>query len=198
MRNIVVYGNNLQMLGKVLYYFAFAYVTIYPISVFFFFLMAGSKGLQNETLKRYIGALYSGIDTSNAANSQYVTLFLIRRACIGASISFSRSHYFLQLELFMITSFACLCFLCLMKPYKSKLHNAIEICNEILVMLSVYMMHGFCLYIPSRDWKYRMGWIYVGILVAVLIINILLMLRHIATFVYEKIKLIKSSKMTLS
>jgi len=67
--NIVVYGTNLQMLGKVLYYFAFAYVTIYPVSVFFFFLIAGSKGLQNETVKKYIGALYSDIDISNAINA---------------------------------------------------------------------------------------------------------------------------------
>jgi len=81
-----------------------------------------------------------------------------------------------------------------MKPYKSKVHNYIEICNESLVMLSVYMMHAFCQYIPSRDWKYRMGWVYVSILLAVLLINLLLMLRHIANFVYEKIKLLKGSK----
>lgn len=150
-----------------------------------FFLIAGRKGLKNKTVKAHIGSLYSGIDLKKRHATHYVTLFLFRRAIIGVSIAFFRSYFFVQLEVFMISSMVCLCFLLLIRPYKSDLTNAVEMINESLVICTVYILHGFSVFIPSSSWRFKMGWIYVGIVAFVFLINLIAIFRGLVMFVVK-------------
>jgi len=76
-------------------------------------LTAGASGLKNSVIKAHIGTMYSGLDVEKRINPQFVTLFLLRRLIVGASITFFRNYYFIQLEILMVTSMFCLCFILL-------------------------------------------------------------------------------------
>lgn len=157
-----------------------------------FLLLAGEKGLTNPVIKTHVGALYSGIDLTNPINVHYITLFLVRRGLIGVAIAFARNEYFIQLELFMITSWICLQFLMMMKPYKEALNNFVEVCNECLVICTVYLMHGFSFYVDSREWRFRAGWVYIGIVALVFLINCVAMIKGIVIAASAALKRLKA------
>jgi len=37
-----------------------------------------------------------------------------------------------------------------LKPYSNQLTNVVEIANESLLIVTIYLMHGFSFYIPSK------------------------------------------------
>jgi len=106
-------GSTISVVNSTLYYLVFAYVTIYPICVCLFLLTAGASGLKNSVIKAHIGTMYSGLNVEKRINPQFVTLFLLRRLIVGANITFFRNYYFIQLEILMVTSMFCLCFILL-------------------------------------------------------------------------------------
>ena len=143
-------GSSISVVNSTLYYLVFAYVTIYPICVCLFLLIAGASGLKNSAVKAHIGTLYSGLDVDKPMNAQFVTLFLLRRLIVGVTIAFFRTYYFIQLEILMVSSMFCLCFILLCWPYKTKLNNVVEMLNECFVILTVYIMHGFSFFIQNH------------------------------------------------
>lgn len=72
----------------------------------------------------------------------------------------------------MVSSGFCLCFVLLFRPYKTALNNVVEILNESFVIATVYIMHGFSLFIPSHRTRYQLGWFYLGIVGVVIILNL--------------------------
>jgi|694.fasta_scaffold89561_2 hypothetical protein len=66
----------------------------------------------------------------------------------------------------------CLCFIILVRPYQTELNNNVEIVNEIMVMITVYIMHGFSYFIDSFEVRYKMGWFYIGIVFTVFTLNL--------------------------
>lgn len=110
-------GSTITVVNSSLYYLVFAYVTIYPIAVCLFLIMAGESGLNNLEIKTHIGTLYSGLNVEKPINAQFVTLFLVRRLVVGVTIAFFRTYYFLQLEILMVSSMFCLCFMLIFWPY---------------------------------------------------------------------------------
>lgn len=84
-------GSTIAVVNSTLYYLVFAYVTIYPISVCLFLIMAGESGLNNSEIKAHIGTLYSGLNVEKPMNAQFVTLFLLRRLIVGVAIAFFRT-----------------------------------------------------------------------------------------------------------
>lgn len=187
-------GSTERAVNASLYCLVLAFVITYPLLVCFFFLFVGKKGLEHKVTRRYFSALYSGIDLSYALNTQYVTLFLLRRFAIGLAIAFLRPYLFTQLLVFQVTSMVVLTTVVSLRPYESRLKNVVEIANECLVILTVYMMYGFSHYIPSKEYRYKLGWVYIGIVAAVFVINIGAIIHGIVTFVLRKVKEIKASR----
>ena len=166
----------------------FAYVIIYPINICLFLLIIGPKGMQNKTIKSYFGSLYDALNVEYLINTQAVTIFLVRRLIIGFSIALFRQYYFLQLEILIVTCLSCASFTILTMPYKIKLNNVIEVLNEIMVMFTVYIMHGFSYFIPSLGVRYTVGWIYICIVVAIVLMNISMTIHQFICFIIEKSK----------
>jgi hypothetical protein len=98
----------------------------------------------------------------------------------------------------MVTSMFCLCFILLCWPYKTKLNNVVEMLNECFVILTVYIMHGFSFFIPSRDVRYDIGWFYIGIVGVVFILNLSVMIQKAVLFVLMKIKQFTAKKQLMS
>ena len=167
---------------------------IYPINVFLFLLFSGTKGLQNKTILKYFGALYDGLDVTSLLKAQTTTLFLVRRFIIGVSIAFLRDYYFMQLEILLISSLFCLCFTVLTMPYKSRLNNIVEVFNETMVITTVYIMHGFSYFIPSSAIRYKVGWVYIYIVVAVFLANFAVIIQKVLFVIVSAIKSYRAKK----
>jgi hypothetical protein len=159
-----------------------------------FLLLAGESGLNNSEIKAHIGILYSELDVEKPINAQFVTLFLLRRLIVGITITFFRTYYFLQLEILMVSSMFCLCFLLLCWPYKTLLNNVVEMINECLVILTVYIMHGFSLLIPDRNVRHDIGWLYIGLVGVVFVLNLSLIIQKVVLFVLLKVKQFKAQR----
>ncbi len=169
-------------------------MTIYPISVCLFLLMTGESGLKNSSIKAHFGSLYSGLDVEKQINAQFTTLFLLRRLIVGLTIAFFRTYYFVQLEILMMSSLFCLCFIFLFMPYKTWLNNVVEMLNECFVILTVYIMHGFSFFIPSRRVRYDIGWVYIGVVGVVFLLNTSVIIQKVVLLVLLKIKKFKAKK----
>lgn len=194
MQHLMALGSTKQFVNSTLYYLVFAYVTIYPVSVCFFLLLAGTRGLKNATIKAHFGSLYSGLNVSKLINAQFATLFLLRRFIVGVAIAFFRAYYFVQLEILMMSSMFCLCFILLCRPYKTALNNLVEMLNECFVISTVYIMHGFSFFIPSHSVRYQIGWVYIGVVGVVFLLNSAVIIQKIVLFVIEKIRQLKAHR----
>lgn len=182
-------GSNKAVVNSIVYYLTFSYVTIYPVNVCLFLFAIGPVGLQHNKIKKYFGSLYSGIDITIRLNAQTTTIFLARRFLIGVSIAFFRYYYFLQLEILLLTSIFCLCFIIVVRPYQTELNNNIEMLNEIMVMITVYIMHGFSYFIQSFEVRYKVGWFYIGIVFTVFTLNLSVIIQRVMIKVINAIKL---------
>jgi hypothetical protein len=124
-----------------------------------------------------------------------VTVLLLRRAIIGVAVTFLRQYFFIQLEILLVTSLFCLCYITLVKPYQSQLSNFVEMANEGLIICTVYIMHCFSFFIPSVETRYGLGWVYLGVVAIVLVINVAAILIACAKLaVREGKKLYQSAK----
>jgi len=123
-----------------------------------------------------------------------VTLFLLRRLIVGVTIAFFRTYYFVQLEILMVTSLLCLCFILLFKPYKTWLNNMVEMLNECFVILTVYIMHGFSFFIPSRKVRYDIGWFYISVVGIVFLLNLAVIVQKVVLFALMKAKEFKANR----
>jgi hypothetical protein len=182
------FGSDSEMFNRTMYYFAFSYVTLYPITMCVFLLIAGQKGLQNEVVNAHFGSLYSGLDLSSRIKPQQVTVFLARRAIIGIAIAFCRELYFVQLEILLVTTLFCLCFVITVRPFSTWLGNTIELVNETLVLGTIYLLHCFSFFIPGTPTRYNLGWIYVGVVGIVFIVNLFVIIRAAIMFAIMTIK----------
>lgn len=123
-----------------------------------------------------------------------MTLFLLRRLIVGVTIAFFRTYYFVQLEILMVTSLFCLCFILLFKPYKTWLNNMVEMLNECFVILTVYIMHGFSFFIPSRKVRYDIGWFYISVVGIVFLLNLAVIVKKVVLFALMKAKEFKANR----
>jgi len=113
---------------------------------------------------------------------------LLRRLIVGLTIAFFRTYYFVQLEILMVSSLFCLCFIILFRPYKTQLNNVVEMLNECFVICTVYIMHGFSFFIPSRRVRYDIGWVYIGVVGVVFLLNSVVIIQKVVLFIVSKIK----------
>jgi len=172
----VAASTTLQTTNSVLYYIAIFYVSITPVASCLFFLIASPEGLKNETIMAHFGSLYSDLDVNSKLKTFQITVFLLRRAFIGISIAFCSSYYFVQLQMLLVSSLFCLCFLIIARPYETMKTNIVEMINEFLDICTIYLLHCFSFFIPNVETRYKIGWVYLGVVGLVFVINVAVML----------------------
>ena len=69
----------------------------------------------------------------------------------------------------------------------------IEIFNEVMCLLSTYGMIVFTDFVPDPNARYQFGWVIIGITMAILVVNTLIMFYMTITGGYRSVK-IKHSK----
>jgi hypothetical protein len=174
---LIDYGSSSSQFNAVLYGFVLFYVLLYPVFVGLFLHVIGPKNIRKKHFRERFRSFYSGLFLKNSINLHQVTVFLVRRLLIGLSIAFLRTYHFLQLEVFLVTSLFVCCFNLSLSPFDTSLGNALEVANELLVLLTVYILHGFTFYIPSAEARFNIGWLYIQIVAIVFILNLVYMMH---------------------
>ena len=189
--SIIDSRDTLEIVNAVLFYLAFAYIVITPITTCFFLVTAKPEGLKNEVIMAHFGSLYKGLDIDSRLKLFQVTVFLLRRAIIGVTIAYCSRYYFTQLEIFLVSSMICLCYLMLARPYVSSLTNAVEMINEALIVCTVYFLHCFSFFVASAEARYTIGWVYMGIVGVIFLLNIGVILQDLILKLIKKLKTCK-------
>jgi NhaP-type Na+/H+ or K+/H+ antiporter len=73
--SIIDSRDTLEIVNAVLFYLAFAYIVITPISTYFFLVAAKPEGLKNEVIMTHFGSLYKGLDIDSRLKLFQVTVF---------------------------------------------------------------------------------------------------------------------------
>ena len=96
---------------------------------------------------------------------------MIRRLIFAIIAIFLSELLVIQLLMHTLSSIGILMFLFYLKPLESKFLNAIEIMNEITLLISSYFLYFFTSFIQSVEMKYEMGWYFIGIAAFNIFIN---------------------------
>lgn len=81
---------------------------------------------------------------------------MVRRLLIGLIIAFT-THHFIQLWAFMLLTLATLVYVAHATPFDSLFVNVVEFTNEIGVLFTINIAHGFAMaQEPSGP-----GWVYI-------------------------------------
>ena len=87
-----------------------------------------------------------------------------------------------------MSSIFCLCFMLLHMPYTTLLNNVVELLNECIVILTVYIMHGFSFFMPDRNVRFDLGWFYIGLIGFACVFNLSVIIHKVVLFIKLKVK----------
>jgi hypothetical protein len=68
----------------------------------------------------------------------------------------------------------------------------VEILNESFVILTVYIIHGFSFFITNRNVRYHIGWVYIGVVGVVFVLNFAFIVQRVVLTIISKIKKFKT------
>ena len=121
------------------YYFAiFAIVCYIPyLLVLLFYLCREFPKLETERMKKRVGNSYVDFDLKGAGRSAlvYMAISYSRRVALCFVITFGRSSIVAQLLFTNFCSLLIITFIGIMKPFKTKTLNRLELFNEYTILL---------------------------------------------------------------
>eukprot|EP00347_Sterkiella_histriomuscorum_P008681 403344162 len=118
-------------------------------------------------------SFYSELKLQRRRNILYYPIFLTHRSIIAYIIIFSNQNFYHQLIAFFCSQLTMVMYLIITRPFKHKVTNIIEIFNETCVLVSIPFL--FCFYFYQDDGAKLViyGWIFVGILVVNVAVNLI-------------------------
>ena len=75
----------------------------------------------------------------------------------------------------LLATYSFILYLALIGPFKIPLHDTQEIFNEILGLLSTYILYTFTDWVPQEDTRYLLGWVMIGLIVLNLANNMIIL-----------------------
>ena len=165
--------NNNKIINTLIYYTLFAFIILYPIGVALFLMIQGPSGLKKEAVTEKFSSFFQSVSTKRRLNLMVTVNFLLRRAIVGTSIALLNDFYNFQLIICLVTSLLCLLFIGHAMPMQGNM-NSVEIMNECFLMLTIYLMHLFCDFVPEEINRYNIGWYYIYLVFTVFGANMLL------------------------
>ena len=82
-------------------------------------------------------------------------------------------HYNFQLVILLICSISVSIFNFVARPFLTNMLNNLESVNELVILLSIIIMHSFSDAVDSETTRYTYGWLYVAIIFSTLILNLM-------------------------
>ena len=130
---------------------------------------------QVKTKLRFMSILLDNNHHRQYSSAVYEIVFLFRRLVLVIVILFLADFTWVQTHLFVVFSLAKLCYQVRVKPMKTGYSNKVKVCNEACVYLCMMILLQLCDPMSiSQTAKYVMGWVMIGLICLVIVVNLLL------------------------
>lgn len=161
---------------------------MYPFAVTGFLQWQGPNGLKKAGIKDKFGSWYMLIDVRSRLKISHTTVFLARRLIVGVSIALLIEYYNFQLIIILVSSFCVSVYNALVRPFVTPMLNNLETTNELVVLLSISLMHSFSDAVESETKRYKVGWVYVWVIFSTLILNLIFIGSYIVEQLYKYLR----------
>ena len=88
----------------------------------------------------------------------------------------------------LLATYSFILYLGQVGPFTNRLHGIQEIFNEILGLLSTYILYTFTDWVSDEDIRYSLGWVVIGLIVLNLTNNIIVLVIQAISQVIYKVK----------
>ena len=135
---------------------------------------------ENQFINSY-GSLYTKVEIYNHNEAlKYTFYFCLRRMAAAAVIAFGQSSIVLQVFLLVQLALLMTSWAISVKPMCDSPNNLVFIANELVILVSSYLVLLFTGFVPSVEERYQFGFMYIGIFLVESALN-LFMFVYIST-----------------
>ena len=141
---------------------------------------------ENGISQLYFSEIIENLNPCKLSRVFYHSSFIVRRFMFVAITFYLIDYLFLQIILFIYCNLLYLSYLLVYKPITDTLKH--EIFNEICTLTLSYIMLMYTDFIQFSDVKYSSSYLFIGIYLVNIGVNLLFLLKDIVWFAYLKIK----------
>ena len=147
-------------------------------SIFTYVFMQRNKHrLHEKQFVKSYGSLYTKVQIYNHSEAlKYTFYFCLRRMASAAVIAFGQSSIVLQVFLLVQLALLMTSWAISAKPMSDAPNNLIFITNELVILVSSYLVLLFTGFVPSVEERYQFGSMYIGIFLIESAVNLILFL----------------------
>ena len=147
----------------------------YPLWIFRF-LRKRKQELSDPEMRKKFDSVYQNVDVDKTNALQHTSYFLWRRILFAAIIVYGYSSIVLQVLIADILSTLLLAFYLAVRPMVDGLNNSVQFLNELVVLVSIWLMFWFTFYVPGPETRYDLAWYFLYVIGADIAINVLTLL----------------------
>ena len=163
------------------------------------FLRKNFGSLPRADFKMKYDSLYQNLDYHSLSALPNTFWFLQRRMVFSALIVFGTCSIVLQIFLADVLSTLLLAFFLRVKPMANWLNNAIQIFNELVVLVSVWLMFHFTEFVAQPETRYDLAFYFLYFVAVDIALNLIILVFTILRKIYVAVKRIvirrKAAKM---
>ena len=128
--------------------------------------------------------MYQNLEYYKKAALANTSLFLLRRLLFAAVIVFCGFSLVLQVILADILSTLLLIYFIVAKPMVDIWSNAMQILNELVVLVCVWSMFLFSNYVPNVETRYDLAYLFLYFVAADMVLNVLYLVLTVVKKIY--------------
>ena len=152
---------------------------IWPITMV---VIKNRKRLIDPDFRQRYGTLYTPCETHNGVMPLlFITIFCVRRLLVAMVSAFLVQYPMLQILLTLLLSTLVLIWHLTVWPMESRVQNLLYFLNEYLYTACICCSLGFSNYNYAPETRFIMGWMYLGLLGLILVLNVTVMIIDITS-----------------
>ena len=152
------------------------------------FLHKNFKKLSDNNFKLKYDSLYQNLDYHKIKALPNIFWFLTRRMAFAALIVFCTRSIVLQVLIADVLSTLLLVFFIQVTPMYDLMNNGIQIVNEIVVLVSVWMMFHFTEFVAAPETRYDLGYYFMYFVSIDVMLNVALLIFTILKKIVQALK----------
>ena len=130
-------------------------------------------------MRRKYDSVYQKVDVYKTGALSHTSYFLWRRLLFAVLIVYGGNSIVLQVMIADVLSTLLLAFYLSVHPMIDGLNNTLQVVNELVVLVSIWLMFWFTLYVPEPERRYDLAWYFLYIIGVDIAVNVLTLLYTI-------------------
>ena len=155
-------------------------MAIIPFYTSFYYYCNVDK-LEDEKWAEKYGTLYDGLQLSTEENKRKSALFfpfffVIRRLAFVFAVIYMKDFLWGQIMTMFTCCIIMVIYLNYVWPFVDDILTKLELFNEIISIMLLYVMFTFTDWVPLAETRYYIGWVFITIIVAHLMTHMFLLI----------------------